>query len=179
MAIRPILLYPEPVLRVRCQEVETFDDELKRLAADMVATMHNAPGIGLAACQVGDTRRLAVVDLSVGEDPDALLILVNPRIVEEEGRVTETEGCLSLPGVNDRVDRPTRIRLEACDLDGRPFQLEAEDWLARAICHEVDHLDGVLFVDRLKGLRRERARRKLKKLATDPSPEGRREGVLA
>lgn len=178
MALRPILLYPEPTLRVRCDEVETFDDELRRLAADMIETMHNAPGIGLAAPQVGETRRLAVVDLSVGEDPDALLVLVNPRLVEKDGLATETEGCLSLPGVTDRVDRPTRIRLEARDLDGEPFELTAEDWLARAICHELDHLDGVLFVDRLHGLRRERARRKLKKIAQEAHhPESHREGV--
>lgn len=167
MAVRPILLYPDPVLRVRCDDVEIFDDELRRLAEDMVETMHNAPGVGLAAPQVGDRRRLAVVDLSLGEDPDALLILVNPRIVEEEGQATETEGCLSLPGLTDRVDRPARIRLEARDLDGEPFEVVADNWFARAICHEVDHLDGVLFVDRLRGLRRERARRKLKKLGQE------------
>jgi len=167
MALRPILLYPDPMLRVRCDDVETFDDELRRLAEDMIETMHNAPGIGLAAPQVGDTRRLAVVDLSLGEDPDSLLILVNPRIVEEEGQATETEGCLSLPGLTDRVDRPARIRLEARDLDGEPFEVVADNWSARAICHEVDHLDGVLFVDRLRGLRRERARRKLKKLGQE------------
>lgn len=167
MALRPILLYPDPRLRVRCDDVETFDDELRRLAEDMIETMHNAPGIGLAAPQVGDTRRLAVVDLSLGEDPDSLLILVNPRIVETVGQATETEGCLSLPGLTDRVDRPARIRLEALGLDGEPFEVVADHWFARAICHEVDHLDGVLFVDRLRGLRRERARRKLKKLGQE------------
>jgi len=171
MAIRTIHLYPDPVLRARCREVETFDDELKRLAADMVETMHSAPGIGLAAPQVGERIRLALVDLSVGTDPEALHILVNPRVVEEEGRETEVEGCLSLPGVTERVDRPSRIRVEAQDLDGRPFELTAEDWLARAVYHEIDHLDGVLFVDRLRGLRRERARRKLKKLAEETRVE--------
>lgn len=171
MAIRTIHLYPDPVLRARCREVETFDDELKRLAADMVETMHSAPGIGLAAPQVGKEIRLALVDLSVGEDPEALHILVNPQIVEEEGRDTQVEGCLSLPGFTDRVERPTRIRVEAQDLDGRRFELTAEDWLARAVCHEIDHLDGVLFVDRLRGLRRERARRKLKKLVEETRVE--------
>lgn len=179
MALRPILLYPDPVLRVRCDEVETFDDELRQLATDMVETMHNAPGIGLAAPQVGDTRRLVVVDLSLGEDPDELQILVNPRIVEEQGQATEVEGCLSLPGLNDRVERPTLIRLEAQDLEGEPFQMVADGWRARAICHEVDHLDGVLFVDRLRGLRRERARRKLKKFAQGSGTEGRHEEVTA
>lgn len=179
MALRPILLYPDPVLRVRCDDVETFDDELRQLAEDMVETMHNAPGIGLAAPQVGDTRRLVVVDLSLGEDPDALQILVNPRIVEEQGQAIEVEGCLSLPGLTDRVERPTLIRLEAQDLDGEPFQVVADNWVARAICHEVDHLDGVLFVDRLRGLRRERARRKLKKLGQETAAEGRHEEVPA
>lgn len=163
MAIRPIRLYPDPVLRVACDEVTAFDAELHRLAADMVDTMHNAPGVGLAAPQVGEPIRLTVVDLSVGEDPEALLVLVNPVLVEEDGQATEVEGCLSLPGLTDRVDRPTRIEVEAQDLGGEPFRLIAEDWLARAICHEMDHLDGVLFVDRLRGLRRERARRKLRK----------------
>ena len=179
MALRPILLYPDPVLRVRCDDVETFDDELRQLAEDMVDTMHNAPGIGLAAPQVGETRRLVVVDLSLGEDPEALQILVNPRIVEERGQATEVEGCLSLPGLTDRVDRPTLIRLEAQNLDGEPFQVVADGWRARAICHEVDHLDGVLFVDRLRGLRRERARRKLKKLGQETRTEGSHEEVPA
>lgn len=172
MAIRPIRLYPDPVLREPCAEVSVFDADLRKLAADMVETMHNAPGVGLAAPQVGEPIRLTVVDLSVGEDPDALLVLINPVLAEEEGKATEVEGCLSLPGLTDRVDRPTRIAVEAQDLDGDPFRLTAEDWLARAVCHEMDHLDGVLFVDRLRGLRRERARRKLRKMAeTAPTEE--------
>lgn len=164
MAILPIRIYPDPVLRRRCAEVESFDDELRRLAADMTATMHAAPGVGLAASQVGVEKRLAVVDLSVGEDPAQLHVFVNPRILEEQGRETEVEGCLSIPDVTDRVERPQSIRVGAQDLDGNPFELDAEGWLARAICHEVDHLDGVLFVDRLRGLRRERVLRQLRKV---------------
>jgi peptide deformylase len=165
MAVRPIRIYPDPVLRVECPPVERFDDELRGLAADMVETMHDAPGVGLAAPQIGVELRLAVVDLSVGKDPEQLLVLVNPEVLDEEGEVTEVEGCLSLPEITDKVDRSHRVRVRALDLSGEPFELEAEDWQARAILHEIDHLDGVLFVDRLRGLRRDRARRALKRLA--------------
>ncbi len=171
MAILPIRIYPDPVLRRRCAEVESFDDELRRLAADMTATMHAAPGVGLAASQVGVEKRLAVVDLSVGEDPAQLHVFVNPRLLEQAGKDTEVEGCLSIPDITDRVERPQSIRVAAQDLDGNPFELDAEGWLARAICHEIDHLDGVLFVDRLRGLRRERVLRQLRKVrdeATQP-----------
>lgn len=172
MAVLPIRLYPDPVLRVRCPEVAEFDAALQRLADDMVETMHAAPGIGLAAPQVGVERRLAVVDLSVGEDPEQLLILVNPEISDPRGSVTEEEGCLSIPGLTEKVERPQQARITASSLDGEPFELEVEGWLARAICHEVDHLDGVLFVDRLKGLRRERARRALRKMKTGEEAAG-------
>jgi peptide deformylase len=167
MAVRPIRIYPDPVLRERCQPVTAFDEGLARLAADMVATMHAAPGIGLAAPQVGDTRRLAVVDLSVGEDDEQLLVLVNPEIVSSSGGQIDVEGCLSLPEITDRVERPLTVRVRAQDLRGETFELEAQELLARAICHEIDHLNGVLFVDHLRGLRRERARRKLRKLAQE------------
>jgi len=167
MAILPIRIYPDPVLRVKCRRVETFDDGLRKLAANMVETMHAAPGVGLAAPQVGVDLRLAVVDISVGEDPAAVYVLVNPEVVRREGLETDVEGCLSLPGINDNVDRPFAITVRAQNLEGESFELEAEDYMARAICHEVDHLDGVLFTDHLRGLRRERARRQLKKLAAD------------
>ena len=170
--ILPIRIYPDPVLRVECPEVERFDDGLRRLAENMVETMHDAPGIGLAAPQVGVELRMAVVDLSVGEDPDQLHVLVNPEVVEEAGRTVEMEGCLSLPEISDKVPRPQRIRIRARAVDGEPFELEAEDWLARAILHEIDHLDGVLFVDHLRGLRRERARRQLKRLAASRPEAG-------
>lgn len=165
MAVLPIRIYPDPILRQRCEEVQSFDEDLKRLAGDMVETMHAAPGIGLAAPQVGVGRRLAVVDLSVGKQPEQVIVLVNPEIAAREGTWTEEEGCLSIPELTDQVDRPHAIEVKACDLAGQPFDLKAEGWLARAICHEVDHLDGVLFVDHLRGLRRERARRALKRLA--------------
>jgi peptide deformylase len=167
MAILPIRIYPDPVLRVKCRRVEQFDPGLRKLAADMVETMHAAPGVGLAAPQVGAELRLAVVDVSGGEVPSLLKVLVNPEVVRREGQEAEIEGCLSLPGINDKVDRPLAITLRAQDLEGQPFELAAEGFMARAICHEVDHLDGILFTDHLRGLRRERARRQLKRLAEE------------
>lgn len=164
MAVLPIRIYPDPVLRVECPPVDRFDDELRRLASDMIETMHAAPGVGLAAPQVGVELRLAVVDLSVGEDPEALLVLVNPELVEEEGRESEVEGCLSIPDLTEKVERPFQVVVRAQDLEGERFEIEADDWLARAILHEMDHLDGVLFVDHLRGLRKERAKRQLRKL---------------
>ncbi|HEX6202478.1 MAG TPA: peptide deformylase [Thermoanaerobaculia bacterium] len=164
MSVRPIRLFPDEVLRVRCEPVDRFDGELATLVADLVETMHAAPGVGLAAPQVGVTKRVFVVDLSVGEDPAQVHVFVNPRLVEEEGQVADFEGCLSIPDLSEKVERPERVVVEAQDVDGETFRLEAAEWLARAICHENDHLDGVLFVDRLRGLRREKARRQLKKM---------------
>jgi peptide deformylase len=165
MAILPIRIYPDPVLRVKTRRVEEFDARLRKLASDMVETMYAAPGVGLAAPQVGSDLRIAVVDISVGEDPALLKVLVNPEIVRREGLETDVEGCLSLPGITDKVDRPTAVTVRAQDLAGKPFELEAADYMARAICHEIDHLDGILFTDHLRGLRKERVRRQLKKLA--------------
>jgi peptide deformylase len=172
MAILPIRLYPDPVLRLRCAEVEQFDEQLAGFVADMVETMHAAPGVGLAASQVGVTRRVAVVDLSVGKNPDDLLVLVNPEIVSGDGEEVDTEGCLSLPDFTEKVARSFSIQVRARSMTGELFELEADDWLARAIQHEVDHLDGVLFVDRLRGLRKERARRALKKMAERAAERG-------
>ncbi len=166
MAILPIRIYPDPVLREVCPRVTDFGGAaLRKLARDMVETMHAAPGVGLAAPQVGLTVRLAVVDLTVGKEPEELRVLVNPEVLEPEGKEVEEEGCLSIPGLLDKVERPARVRVRAQDVDGTPFELVAEGWLARAVCHEVDHLDGVLFTDRLRGLRRERAKRQLRRLA--------------
>lgn len=173
MAVLPIRIYPDPVLRVKCREVTEFDARLRKLVRDMIETMHAAPGIGLAAPQVGVELRVAVLDLSVGEDPSQVHILINPRIVHREGLETDVEGCLSLPGITDKVDRPLRVRVQAVGLEGQPVEIPAEDWLARALCHEIDHLDGVLFVDHLRGLRKERVKRQLKRLAAE------REAVLA
>jgi peptide deformylase len=172
VALRTIRIFPDPVLRVRCAEVEAFDGELSRLVADMVETMHAAPGVGLAASQVGVERRVAVVDLSVGKEPAELHVLVNPVIVAREGEEVEVEGCLSIPDFTEKVVRPAVVEVEYRDLEGRPRRLRADDWLARAICHEVDHLDGVLFVDHLRGLKRERARRFLRRMAEEQQEAG-------
>jgi peptide deformylase len=165
VAARPIRLYPDPILRQSCAAVTAFDGALARLAADLVATMHQAPGVGLAAPQVGVATRLAVVDLSVGKDAAQLYYLVNPEVVVAEGSQDEKEGCLSIPEFTERVERPARVLVRALDLAGRPYEIAATELLARAVCHEIDHLDGVLFVDRLCGLRRERARRFLRRMA--------------
>ena len=167
MAVLPIRIYPDPVLRVKCSPVAAVDDRVRKLAADMVETMHAAPGIGLAAPQVGVEERLAVVDLSVGEDPGQVHVLINPEIVHREGQETEVEGCLSIPGLTDKVDRPAVVKIKALDLAAQQFELKAEGWFARALCHELDHLDGVLFIDHLRGLRKERAKRQLRRLAAE------------
>jgi len=171
VSVLPIRLFPDDVLRQDCAPVEGFDPELRRLVDDMVETMHAAPGVGLAAPQVGVTRRVMVVDLSVGEDPDQLHVFVNPEIVDEEGSVTDVEGCLSIPGINEKVERPQRIRVRAQRLDGESFEMEADEWLARAICHETDHLHGVLFVDHLHGLRRDKVRRQLRRMIREQESE--------
>lgn len=164
MAVLPIRVYPDPVLRVDCPPVEEFDQALATLVADMVETMHAAPGVGLAAPQVGVERRVAVVDLSAGEDPGQLVVLVNPELELGAGTEIDSEGCLSIPNLSDKVARAAALSMTASDLSGERYVLEAQGLLARAIQHEVDHLDGVLFVDRLRGLRRERARRHLRRL---------------
>jgi peptide deformylase len=171
MAVLPIRIYPDPVLRVRCRTVETFDQRLNRLVEDLIETMHAAPGIGLAANQVGVEERVAVVDLSVGERAEDLLVLVNPELLAEEGEDDDVEGCLSIPDFTEKVTRPLAVRVRAADAAGGTFELEAEGLLARAICHEMDHLEGRLFTDRLRGLRRERGRRALRRLAREHETE--------
>lgn len=173
MPVLPIRLYPDPVLRVQCAPVEEFGADLRRLVADMIETMHEAPGVGLAAPQVGVELRVAVADATAGMDPDAVRVLVNPRVVHSAGVDTDTEGCLSIPDFTEKVTRPATVRVAAFDLEGAPFEMEAEELEARAIQHELDHLDGVLFVDRLRGLRRQRARSFLRRLrAGDAVPAG-------
>jgi peptide deformylase len=163
MAILEIVKYPEPVLSTPTEEVEVFDDELRALAASMIDTMYAAPGIGLAAPQVGRSERLCVIDLSVGDDADALLVLVNPRLVETEGEVKEEEGCLSFPDVTLAVPRPQRVVVEAQDLDGATIRIEGDELMARCLHHEIDHLDGVLFIQRVSPLKRDLVRRRIKR----------------
>ena len=164
MALLPIRLWPDPVLRASAAKVEVFDEELRRLVDDMVATMYAAPGVGLAAPQVGVSRRVAVVDISVGREPGRLRVLINPRILGRSGSQIDNEGCLLIPEFTERVERPERVLLEAQDVKGELFEIEAHEFEARAFCHELDHLDGVLFVDHLRGLRRDKARRFLKRM---------------
>ena len=162
--IRPILKYGDTPLHQTATDVVRFDDQLQRLIDDMVETMYAAPGIGLAATQVGVPLRLFVVDLSVGRDPNKLIVMVNPEWVEREGMQLEEEGCLSVPGFNATVVRPSRAIVRGLDRDGEPQTVEGTELLARALQHEIDHLDGVVFVDRLRGIKRDLIVRKITKL---------------
>ena len=163
MAVLPILRYPHEVLLAETEKVRDFDDDLRRLVKDMIETMHAAPGVGLAANQVGVGRRIAVVDLSCGEDAGQRIVLINPRIVENSGSYVEDEGCLSLPGFTEKVRRPERCIVEAMDLDGSVRRLEGSGLLARAFNHEIDHLEGRLFIEHLSPLKRRIIKRKVQK----------------
>ena len=162
--LRRILRYGERPLHAPAAPVARFDDDLQRLVDDMVETMYAAPGIGLAATQVGEPQRIFVVDLSVGRDPAQLIVMINPEFVEREGTQLEDEGCLSVPGFNATVLRPARVVIRGIDRHGAPQQLEGSGLLARAFQHEMDHLDGTLFVDRLRGIKRDLIVRRIKKL---------------
>jgi len=163
MAILPIVRYPHEVLLHETEEVRAITPDVVRLVGDMIETMHAAPGVGLAANQVGVAQRIAVVDLTVGEDPSQLLVLINPRIIENSGGYVEDEGCLSLPGFTERVRRPDHCVIEAMDLDGRVRRLEGRELLARAFNHEIDHLDGSLFIEHLSALKRRLIKKKIQK----------------
>ncbi|HHL39581.1 MAG TPA: peptide deformylase [Deltaproteobacteria bacterium] len=174
MAIMEILIYPHPFLRVKAAAVTEIDDEIRSLAADMFETMYAARGIGLAATQVGADRRLIVLDVPAGDDeggkggPGAnAMAVVNPEIVEARGSIKSEEGCLSVPGETAEVRRAERVRLRGLDLDGNEIDMEADGLLAVALQHEVDHLDGVVFIDRLSRLRRDMIKRRLKKRAAE------------
>jgi peptide deformylase len=162
--IRPILRYGEAPLHQPAATVTAFDDDLQRLVDDMVETMYAAPGIGLAATQVGVPLRVFVVDVSVGRDPSGLIVMVNPAFVDREGMQLEDEGCLSVPGFNATVVRPARAVVSGVDRRGQPQTIEATGLLARAFQHEMDHLDGVVFVDRLRGIKRDLIVRRIQKL---------------
>jgi peptide deformylase len=163
MALLPILHHPDPRLRQKAAPVTTFDAALQDLIEDMFETMYAAPGVGLAATQVGIGKRLAVIDCAEDKAQPQPMVLVNPEIVERSERVDMDEGCLSVPGVSDKVARYNRVRLRALDRRGEAFELEAEGLLAQAIQHEVDHLDGKLYIDYLSSLKRERIRKQLQK----------------
>jgi peptide deformylase len=165
MPIRPIVKYGEPVLHAAARPVETIDASVHALFADMVATMYAAPGIGLAAPQIGVPLRVIVIDLSVGEDAEQLIRLANPEILERSGEQKHEEGCLSIPGFAGAPTRPARVVVRGLDPDGKQRVYEATELLARAFCHEIDHIDGLLFVDRLSPLKRDLMKRKLRKRA--------------
>lgn len=161
MALLQILHHPDPRLRTIAQPVTVFDAGLRRLAGDMAETMYAAPGIGLAATQADHHIRMVVIDVS--EDKNNLRVLVNPEIIDRSGSVEGEEGCLSVPGIFDTVVRSERVRVRARDLDGQLFELEADGLLAVCIQHEIDHLDGKVFVDYLSRLKQSRIRSKLLK----------------
>lgn len=165
MAVLPIRKYGDDVLRRPAEPVTEIDASLHRLIDDMVDTMYAAPGVGLAANQVGVSKRLAVVDLSVGKRPGELHVFINPEIVEAEGQITEEEGCLSIPDFVEVVTRPERVKLRYLDRNGVERELWGDGLMARAMCHEIDHLNGTLFVDHLRGFKKDRILKKIVKLA--------------
>ena len=165
MSVLPIRKYGDEVLRRRTEPVTTFDASLQKLIDDMVDTMYAAPGVGLAANQVGVSMRVAIIDLSVGKRKGELHVLVNPEIDAAEGKLSEDEGCLSIPDMTEVVVRPERVHARFLDRNGEPRDLFGEGLMARALSHEIDHLDGKLFVDRLRGFKRDRIVKKIQKLA--------------
>jgi len=171
MALREILRYPEPLLKQKSVPVTEFNDELKQLANDMVETMYAAPGVGLAAPQVGVLQRLIILDCSASDEPDDLLVAVNPEIIAGEGNSLEEEGCLSVPGYWASVKRHETATIRYQDTDGNFHEREAEGLLAIGMQHEVDHLEGVLFVDRLSPLKRSIFRKKYMKMLKEKEVE--------
>ena len=163
MAIRPIVKFGDEVLDRRSGEILEFADDLETLSQDMIETMYAAPGVGLAAPQIGVSLRLMVIDITVGEDPTQIIVMANPVILEQKGEQHEEEGCLSVPGHNGVVSRPMWVKVRGQDLKGNEMIKEGEGLLARAFCHEVDHLDGKLFIERLGILKRDLLKRKIRK----------------
>jgi peptide deformylase len=164
MGILRIYHYPEPVLKQPAAPVASIDDDLRQLAADMAETMYAAPGVGLAAPQVGIGKRLIVLDCAGKDEPPQLVTAINPEILAREGETFEEEGCLSVPGYYARVERAAKVRVRYLDLDGESRELEAEGLWAACFQHEIDHLDGVLFVDHLSPLKKSLFRKKYKKI---------------
>jgi peptide deformylase len=164
MATRPILILPDPRLRAVADPVEEIDDEIKTLARDMLETMYEAPGIGLAATQLGEMKRLVVMDLSGEDEPDNPIVMINPEILKfsDETVVTE-EGCLSIPELYYDVERPAEVTVRYTDLDGKVQEAEAKERFAICVQHELDHLDGVLYIDYLSRLKRDRVLKKFQK----------------
>ena len=162
--MREIVKYPDPVLERPTEQVTEFNDELRALVDDMFESMYAAKGIGLAAPQIGLSKRLTVIDLSFKEKPEDKIVLVNPEITLREGKQHEEEGCLSLPEIREKVTRAAKVKVRAQDLKGKWFELEGEELLARAFQHEIDHLDGILFFRRVSALKRDLILRKIRKM---------------
>lgn len=162
--IYPVVKYGDDVLATKAEPVTQFDGELGKLLKDMFESMYAANGVGLAAPQIGISRRIAVIDCSCGKDPKAKIVLINPEIVSTVGEQIEEEGCLSVPGFREMVTRPARATMRACDAKGKQFTMEGEGLLARAFCHETDHLNGRLFLSHLSTLKRDLIRRKIRKM---------------
>jgi len=162
--IYPVVKYGNAVLEKATKPVEKFDEELAKLCEDMFESMYAANGVGLAAPQIGLGRRLAVVDVTVGKNPEAKIVLANPEIIRAEGEQREEEGCLSVPGFRGNVARPQYVTVRAQDVTGKSFEMNGEGLLARAFCHELDHLDGVLFLKHLGLVKRDLIRRRIRKL---------------
>jgi len=163
MAVLEILTYPHPLLKKRCLEVEKIDQEVKRLIRDMTDTMYEANGVGLAACQVGVNKRVIVLDVSPMDPEQDLFALINPEVVAEEEEIDHEEGCLSVPDCLETLKRKQKVRVRGTSPEGKEIELEAQGILAIALQHEVDHLNGVLILDRMSGLKREIYRKKLRK----------------
>lgn len=162
--IHPVTKYGAPVLEAATKPIEKFDEELATLIQDMFESMYAATGVGLAAPQIGVGLRLAVIDVSLGKNPEAKLVLANPEIIHVEGEQREEEGCLSVPGFRGYVARPQFVTVRAQDATGKEFEMRGEGLLARAFCHEIDHLNGTLFLTHLSMLKRDLIKRKIRKL---------------
>jgi peptide deformylase len=162
--IYPIVKYGDAILEKPTAILQKFDAELEALAEDMFSSMYAAQGVGLAAPQIGVSLRMAVVDVTAGKNPEAKIVLVNPEVIHAEGEVREDEGCLSIPGFRGNVTRPQFVTIKAQNAQGETFEIRGENLLARAFCHEIDHLNGILFIQHLSMLKRDLIRRKIKKL---------------
>ncbi len=165
--VRTILHYPDKRLREKGKKIETFTAELRRLVDDMAETMYAAPGVGLAATQIGELLQLFIIDIADNDEPSDLRVFINPEILETTGEVTWPEGCLSFPGVTEDIDRAAHIRVRALDKNGKSFEIEADGLLAVAIQHEYDHLQGLLMIDHMGPLKKRLTHRKMVKRAEE------------
>ncbi len=170
MAIRSILHYPDPRLRQKAELVTTVTPELRKLVDDMAETMYAAPGVGLAATQIGEPHRIFLIDIASDDEPSKLHVFINPELVKTEGEQCAPEGCLSFPGITEEIKRASKVTVRALDREGQPFELSAEGLLAVAIQHENDHLDGVLMIDKMGMLKKRIVQRKMAKRGAEDRP---------